>query len=95
MKASVFKSLTNYDTYLTTAHKADFIRALTTTQLNDLIAIGAELGIHYKNNNCPKCVLEFIKKLAVPYFEHKKNLEKKSAPKVDEQLPQVEASEKA
>lgn len=79
MKANLYKTLTKYDSYMLTAYKADFIRALTTPQLNELIAAGAELGIYYKDNHCPKCVLEFIKKLAVPYFEHKENLEKKKS----------------
>lgn len=81
MKANSFKILEKYDSYFITASKADFIRGLTTTQLNELIAIGNELGIYYKNNHCPKCTLEFMKKLAVPYFEHKENLEKKQAKK--------------
>ena len=79
MKANLFKTLEKYDSYFLTASKADFIRALTTPQLNELTAVGAELGIYYKNNHCPKCTLEFMKKLAVPYFEHKENVEKKQA----------------
>ena len=81
MKANLFKILEKYDSYFITASKADFIRDLTTTQLNELIGVAAELGIYYKNNHCPKCTLEFMKKLAVPYFEHKENVEKKQAKK--------------
>ena len=81
MKANSFKILEKYDSYFITASKADFIRGLTTNQLNELIGVAAELGIYYKNNHCPKCVLEFMKKLAVPYFEHKENVEKKQAKK--------------
>lgn len=81
MKANSFKILEKYDSYFITASKADFIRGLTTTQLNELIGVANELGIYYKNNHCPKCVLEFMKKLAVPYFEHKENAEKKQAKK--------------
>lgn len=99
MKANLFKSLEKYDTYLTTASKADFIRSLTTTQLDELIGIGAELGIYYKNNHCPKCTLEFIKKLAVPYFEHKDNLSKKKTEKkitkkvIEEPVQEVDEEE--
>lgn len=83
MKTNLYKSLTKYDSYMLTAYKADFIRALSSHELDELIAIGAELGIYYRDNHCPKCVLEFIKKLAVPYFEHQKSLtEKKSEVKV-------------
>ena len=81
MKANLFKILEKYDSYFITASKADFIRGLTTNQLNELIGVAAELGIYYKNNHCPKCTLEFMKKLAVPYFEHKENVEKKQAKK--------------
>ena len=81
MKANSFKILEKYDSYFITASRADFIRGLTTTQLNELIGVANELGIYYKNNHCPKCVLEFMKKLAVPYFEHKENVEKKQAKK--------------
>ena len=84
MKANLFKILEKYDSYFITASKADFIRGLTTTQLNELIGVAAELGIYYKNNHCPKCTLEFMKKLAVPYFEHKENVEKKQAKKSTE-----------
>lgn len=84
MKANSFKILEKYDSYFITASKADFIRGLTTTQLNELIGVAAELGIYYKNNHCPKCILEFMKKLAVPYFEHKENVEKKQAKKATE-----------
>ena len=81
MKANSFKILEKYDSYFITASKADFIRGLTTTQLNELIGVASELGIYYKNNHCPKCTLEFMKKLAVPYFEHKESVEKKQANK--------------
>ena len=84
MKANSFKILEKYDSYFITASKADFIRGLTTTQLNELIAVAPELGIYYKNNHCPKCTLTFMKQLAVPYFEHKENLEKKQAKKSTE-----------
>ena len=85
MKANSFKILEKYDSYFITASKADFIRGLTTTQLNELIGVANELGIYYKNNHCPKCTLEFMKKLAVPYFEHKETVEKKQAKKSTEQ----------
>ena len=84
MKANSFKILEKYDSYFITASKADFIRGLTTTQLNELIGVAAELGIYYKNNHCPKCTLTFMKQLAVPYFEHKESVEKKQAKKSTE-----------
>lgn len=93
MKANSFKILEKYDSYFLTASKADFIRGLTTTQLNELIGVANELGIYYKNNHCPKCTLEFMKKLAVPYFEHKENVEKKQAKKSTEKLVEEQHTE--
>jgi len=71
MKIGTFNKLGKYESYLTTAYKADYVRGLTSTQINELIEVGNTLGIKYKHNGCPKCVLEFIKKLASPYFEQK------------------------
>lgn len=66
------EKLAKYESYLITAHKADYIRALTNAQVEELIQIGKEIGINYKNNHCPKCALEFVKKLAVYYFKPEK-----------------------
>lgn len=77
MKITVYNKLKKYESYLTTAYKADYIRGLTNVQLDELIALGAEVGIMFKNNHCPKCTLGFIKRLAVPYFEQKEKLEEK------------------
>lgn len=79
MKINLYMRLRKYESYLNTAHKADYIRGLTTTQLNELIEVGNELGIHYKYNHCPKCVLDFIKKLAVPYFAHQEKAAEKAS----------------
>lgn len=77
MKITVFNKLRKYESYLFTAKEANFIRSLTNKDMEDLISIGAEIGIMHKNNHCPKCALDFVKKLAVPYFEQKKKLENK------------------
>ena len=71
MKDEVFAVLSNFDNYFITATEADFIRSLTVKELNDLIGAAKEVGIFYTNNHCPKCTLDFIKKLAVPYFKEK------------------------
>ena len=81
MKITIYNKLKKYDSFLTTAHKGNFIRSLTNAQIEDLIAIGSEIDIHYKNNHCPKCALEFVKKLAIPYFEQKDKLELKKEEK--------------
>lgn len=77
MRMDIFYNLRKYESYLTTAHFGNYIRSLTNTQLEELITYGAELGIHYKNNHCPKCILNFVKQLGAKYFEHKEAMEKK------------------
>jgi len=75
MKLGTYQKLRKYEAWLTTAHKADFIRSLSNSQMEDLIAIAKEEGIHHTNNHCPKCALEFMKKLARPYFEFQEKME--------------------
>lgn len=88
MKITIYNKLKKYESFLLTAHEANFIRSLTNSQMEDLISIGAEINILYKNNHCPKCALEFVKKLAIPYFEQKKKLELKNQEKNDEKKEQ-------
>lgn len=86
MKITVYNKLRKYESYLITAHEGNYIRSLTNTQVEELISIGKEIGILYKNNHCPKCALDFVKKLAIPYFEQKEKLElKKQEKNNDEQ----------
>ena len=73
MKITVYNKLKKFDSWLTTANKGNYIRSLTNKQVDELIEIGNEIGIVYKNNHCPKCILDFVKKLSMPYFEDKKN----------------------
>ena len=75
MKITTYNKLKIYETYLTTASKAGYIRSLTNAQIEDLITIGGELGITYKNNHCPKCILNFIQRLAESYFPQKEKME--------------------
>lgn len=77
MKITVFNQLKKYESYLNTANFANYIRGLTNAQVDELIRLGKELGINHKNNHCPKCTLDFVKKLAVPYFEQKQKMEDK------------------
>lgn len=77
MKITIYNKLKKYESFLTTAHYGDYIRSLTNMQLEELITIGAELGIKHVNNHCPKCTLNFVKRLAEPYFQQKLKLEEK------------------
>lgn len=81
MKITIYNKLRKYEQYLHTAQYGNYIRSLTNVQVEELIAIGKELGIEHKNNHCPACTLAFIKKLAVPYFEQKQKLENKKEEK--------------
>lgn len=93
MKMPTYYRLKKFEDYLTTAHQANYIRALTNSEVDKLIEIGNELGIYYKNNHCGKCLLSFIKQLAIPYFKQKKQLEEKKCLK-DKELTKEEEKEK-
>lgn len=71
MQDSVFATLSKYDSYFYTATSADFIRGLTKNEIKELTDAAKEVGILYTHNGCPKCCLDFIKKLAVPYYKEK------------------------
>jgi len=75
MKITTFNRLRKYEPWLATAHAANYIRSLKMHQVEELIEIGAEIGVNYKYNHCPKCVLDFVTKLAGKYYEQKKKME--------------------
>lgn len=77
----LYYRLRKYESYLITASKANYIRGLNNKQIDELISIGAEIGIYYKNNHCPSCLLAFVKKLAKPYLQQKESLKKKEEEK--------------
>lgn len=84
MKITIYNKLRKYENYLYTAHYADYIRGLTAPQVQELSEIGGELGMPYKHNGCPKCMLNFMKRLAIPYFEQQKKLEENKKDKSNE-----------
>ena len=92
MKDSVFTTLAKYDSYFYTATSADFIRGLTKNEIGELISAAKEVGILYTHNGCPKCCLDFIKKLAVPYFKEKEERAKKV--KEEEQIKNAQTKPK-
>lgn len=75
MKLGNFKKLEKYESWLRMAYTLDCMRNLTNTQMDELIAVGKDEGINYVHNHCPKCALEFVKKLAKPYFDFKQKME--------------------
>lgn len=84
MKITTFNKLKKYESYLYTAKHADYIRGLSNSQVEELIAAGEEINIHYKNNHCPQCILRFVKELAEPYFIQKEKNENNKKKKEEE-----------
>lgn len=84
MKITIYNKLRKFDYYITTATRGNYIRSLSTTQVEELKSIGKELGIELQNGHCPKCLLDFIKKLGIPYLEQKDKLEQKKKDKENE-----------
>lgn len=84
MKITIYNKLRKFDRYLFTSYYSDYVRGLTSREVQELSEIGNEVGIPYKHNGCPKCLLNFIKKLAKPYFEQQKKLEEKKKQKQEE-----------
>jgi len=81
MRMDLYYKLRKYESYLITASKANYIRGLNNKQIDELISIGDEIDIHYKNNHCPSCLLAFVKKLAKPYFAQQESLKMKEEEK--------------
>lgn len=79
MRVDTYARLKKYEHYLYTADKAGYIRSLTSTQMAELIEIGAEIGIPYKHTGCPLCALKFVKALAAPYFKQQENMKNKKS----------------
>lgn len=84
MKDEVFAVLAKFDSYFYTATYASFIRSLTKNEMKELIEAAKEVGIIYVHNGCPKCSLDFIKKLAVPYYKEKAAREEAAKIKLEE-----------
>lgn len=81
MRMDLYYKLRKYENYLITASKANYIRGLNNKQIDELISIGAEIGIYYKNNHCPSCLLAFVKKLSKPYLQQQESLKMKEEEK--------------
>ena len=69
MNQEIYDKLSKYRSYLDTAHNFNYIRGVNTNMMNELTEIASELGIKYKYNHCPKCTLEFIKRLGGIYYD--------------------------
>ena len=83
MKITTFNKLKKYESYLYTAKYGKYIRALTNQQIEDMISAGADIGINFKNNHCPNCILGFVQKLAEAYYIQKEKNENNKKNKED------------
>ena len=79
MTKQQYDKLTPYKNYFDTALNGNSIRALTNAQVDDLIKIASGLGITYKNNHCPVCLLNFIKKLGTQYNSYVPPIKKETS----------------
>lgn len=85
MKDEVFAVLAKYESYMYTATNADFIRGLTKNEMKELTEAAKEVGIIYTHNGCPKCALDFIKKLAVHFYKEKASREEAAKKKLEQE----------
>lgn len=76
MTKELYNKLKEYEHYLFTASKLNYIRSLTKRQVDELFEIGAAIGEHLSSKTCPSCILYFCKRLATHYFAYKEEQEK-------------------
>lgn len=76
MRQETYNKLKEYENYLFTASKLNYIRSLTKRQVDELFEIGKELGEHLSSKTCPSCLLNYCKRLATHYFPYKEEQEK-------------------
>ena len=67
MTKEQYERLKPYEHFFTTAIEGSYIRSLTNKEINVLIDVAHELGIDFKNNHCPSCILTFVKKVGKLY----------------------------
>lgn len=72
MNEELYERMKQYESYFHTAFYSDYTRGVTRSQLEDLISIGAVLGVRTSNKSCPKCNFDFIKRLAKIYYDYEK-----------------------
>lgn len=70
MNDELYNRLKPFEQYLGTAYRAQYVRGLTSKQLDELTLIAKELGITFKYNGCSKCTYNFVKRLADLYYNY-------------------------
>lgn len=76
MRQETYNKLKEYENYLFTASKLNYIRSLTKRQVDELYEIGKELGEHLSSKSCPSCLLNYCKRLATHYYTYQEQQEK-------------------
>lgn len=76
MRQETYNKLKEYENYLFTASKLNYIRSLTKRQVDELYEIGRNLGEALSSKTCPSCILNFCKRLAKHYYEYQEQQEK-------------------
>lgn len=72
-----FKTLQQYESYLGTAYKCNYVRTLPLRDAEILHQIYRELGFGSSNIHCSKCVLQICKTLGKLYYNKKSSYEEK------------------
>ena len=83
MRIIEFNRLRKYESYLATALRGNFIRSMSIKQVEEIEDISMELGMGWKYNHCPNCLLNQMKRLAVEYFKQKEKNENNKKKKGD------------
>lgn len=69
MTDEVFNRLRKFESYFVMAIKTNSILGMSLVDVEELSSSASEIGLTYNNNHCPKCLLDFCKKVGAAYFE--------------------------
>ena len=76
MNREIKNRLSKYESSLREA-KGDYYRALLREEVDELVAIGEDLGVKLESRGCPRCLLAFLQKLSTLYFAQEQEDEQK------------------
>ena len=76
MKKEIKERLSKYESSLREA-RGGYYRALTREEVDELVAIGNDLGVKLESRGCPRCLLAFLQKLSDLYFAQEQEDEQK------------------
>ena len=71
MNIEQYNKLKQYESYLNTAYKANYVRNMSSSNARELLSIYRELGYNDTiNTNCSTCVFRMCKRLGELYFNY-------------------------